>query len=104
MFSGKSTELLRRAAEHEVSLRLIGRGNGKKSGKTKNLTSTPTLSSLSPPPTQLQKQAAGRRVALVSSSKDTRYGVSSVVTHAGVARVRSRREESFLSFFALSLL
>ena len=97
MFSGKSTELLRRAAEHEVSFFarfrssmfvFFRRRRGKKSGKP-DLETHP----LSPPPPlshrNFFKQAAGRRVALVSSSKDTRYGVSSVVTHAGVARVSS---------------
>ena len=85
MFSGKSTELLRRAAEHEVSFFFsVSTTSRKKSGKGKQQ-NKPDLDHISP------KQAAGRRVALVSSSKDTRYGVSSVVTHAGVARVRRRR-------------
>ena len=110
MFSGKSTELLRRAAEHEVKKKkkksffpsaILNSFSSSKKGKKerqKQLTSTSTFLFL-----HFSKQAAGRRVALVSSSKDTRYGVSSVVTHAGVARVSGGEILSFLFFLSFSL-
>ena len=73
MFAGKSTELLRRVAEHRVSLWVVWGG-----GKRNNAPATLARSHTHLP------QAAGRTVAVISSSRDTRYADGgAIATHAG---------------------
>lgn len=73
MFAGKSTELLRRVAEHRVSLWVVWGG-----GKRNNAPATLARSHNHLP------QAAGRTVAVISSSRDTRYADGgAIATHAG---------------------
>ena len=89
MFAGKSTELLRRVAAHEVR-ECFFKGGGARAARglpalRPALSIALTLPSL-PFPSLLQ--AAGRTVLVFASAKDTRYapGGGAVVTHTGLSR------------------
>ena len=92
MFAGKSTELLRRVAAHEVRECFFKGGGGARRGgcplsDLRSPSPSPSLPFPSLPfPSLLQ--AAGRTVLVFASAKDTRYapGGGAVVTHTGLSR------------------